>query len=618
MKICERNISYALITFLIVVISTITINAQLDDSKPLAKVGNQIITVEEFSNRFEFMPHLNYSDDNPDTLKREFLYSLIAEKLWAMEALQKRVDTLEVIQQSIKTLEKLFVKDELFRKEVESRIQLSSEEIAKGLLKVPRTLSIYLITSQDSNEIFSIHKILTANNFDSLLSTRPEFVSQQKPIEIKLGTLGDENIEDVVFNLKLQEFSKPLKSDSKWFIIKVVNEQIDSSLFQNNETARNKVISILTERKRKKIAGNFLDQLLGGRTISANNELFAEFSDKLIQVLNKRFDKINIQDSNQNFELTSSDLSSVLRLIEPAKLNSLFVEFDNTKLSLKDFIYYLMYQKISFPSLKPNRIKLVIHSAVKQFIEDEIIVAEGYKSGLNRNLSVIKDIEMWKNYYLSEIMMQKFADSVLVTESEIDDYISKKIKNASDQIMLNIIEIFTYKLDDMMNVLNELNKGKSFKELAKQYNQREYTKASYGEWGNFLANSAGEIGRVASNMKIGEIYGPIKVQDGYSIFQLIDKKSITDSVITFNDEPKDYIRMKLSLTKVNELINKNTFYLAEKYGVEIDEQLLSRIELSPLNMFTYKLIGFGGKIAAMPVTIPIFEWYYLKSEKEIP
>ncbi len=76
--------------------------------------------------------------------------------------------------------------------------------------------------------------------------------------------------------------------------------------------------------------------------------------------------------------------------------------------------------------------------------------------------------------------------------------------------------------------------------------------------------------------------------------------------------------MKLTLSKVNELINKNTFYLSQKFGVEINENLLNKIELSQINMFTYKLIGFGGKIAAMPITIPIFEWYYFYKKSEIP
>lgn len=246
-----------------------------DESKPVAKVGNQLITVEEFRDRYEFMPHLNYSSDNKETLKKEFLYSLIAEKLWALEGLERGIDTLDVVRSSLKTLEKLFVKDELFRSEVESKIAISFEEISKGLLRVGRTLYVKIITSSDSSEIFRVYNhLVNFNNFDSLLAVRPEYNSQQKPFQIKLGTLSDEFAEDVIFNLKLNEISVPMLSNDNWFIFKLENEEIDSTIMTDNETARNKTISILSERKRKALAGKFLDKVIGGRTISANSELF--------------------------------------------------------------------------------------------------------------------------------------------------------------------------------------------------------------------------------------------------------------------------------------------------------------------------------------------------------
>lgn len=590
-----------------------------DESKPLAKAGNQIITVDEFRNRYEFMPHLNYSSDNKDTLKKEFLYSLIAEKLWALEGLEKRIDTLDVVKNSLKTLEKLFVKDELFRSEVESKIKLTSEEISKGLLRVGKTLSLKMISSLDSSEIFSFqNQLKNSNNFDSLLTSISENHSQQKAFQVKLGTLSDEFAEDVIFNLKIGEVSEPIKSNKNWYIFKLVDEAIDSSIFRDNETARNKTISILSEKKRKALAGDFLDKLLGGRTISANSELFNHFADILITVIQNRIEKGN-QELSDKIELTPDDLQKTVKLLDKEKLNSLFVEFDSTKLSLKDFIYYLMYQKVSFPSSKPNKMKAVLHSAVKQFIEDEVITQEGYKRGLNKLSSVQKDIEVWRNYYLSELMLQSFSDSVSISDSEIENYISGKMNKDGNQIQLNIIEIFTHQLDDMMLIIDELNKGSDFSELAKKFNQREYTKKSNGEWGYFLANSAGQIGNIASNLEVGQIYGPIKVENGYSIIKLIDKKVLSDSLIKMKEEPVEYIKMKLSLNKINDLINKNTAKLALKYKITIDEKLLNETEVRQLNTFTYRLIGFGGKIAAFPITIPVFEWYnLLKEQNEIP
>jgi hypothetical protein len=99
----------------IIIISLISCGASIaqDENKVLAKIGHDEITVQDFKDRFEFMPHLNYSYSNIDSIKKEFLYSLVAEKLWALQASELNLDTAEVIKQSHQTLKDLFVKDEL-------------------------------------------------------------------------------------------------------------------------------------------------------------------------------------------------------------------------------------------------------------------------------------------------------------------------------------------------------------------------------------------------------------------------------------------------------------------------------------------------------------------------
>ena len=95
----------------------------------IATVGASEITIEEFRDRYEFMPHLNYSNDNQDTVKKEFLYSLIAEKLWSLEGSQKRFDTLESVKYSLESLRRLLIKDELYKTEVEPKIKISNDEM---------------------------------------------------------------------------------------------------------------------------------------------------------------------------------------------------------------------------------------------------------------------------------------------------------------------------------------------------------------------------------------------------------------------------------------------------------------------------------------------------------
>ena len=79
------------------------------------------------------------------------------------------------------------------------------------------------------------------------------------------------------------------------------------------------------------------------------------------------------------------------------------------------------------------------------------------------------------------------------------------------------------------------------------------------------------------------------------------------------------IRVKIALSKMDNLINDKTVLLAKKYKISIDEQILKTLKTTGLNTFTYRFIGFGGKIAAFPITIPMYEWYKeYELRKEIP
>lgn len=587
-----------------------------NETDVLAIVGSDKITVEEFQNRFDYMPHLNYSSSDIDSIKKEFFYSLVAEKLWALEADELEIDTIETIQKSLKTLEKLFVKDELYKKEVESKINITSSEISTGLSRVTRILNTLIITLPDSDKAWKLfYDFQKGVLFDSVLVN---LNMPLKPFEIKYASLEDEEMENIVYTLKLNEISKPVKSKDNWFIFKLVDDQPDITIDLSKDYARNIVIKKIKDRRSQKVGKNYLDELLIDKRITADRKLFDLLSDNLLEVIKNRIGKTE-NDSISDIQLLESDIKKVLTLITKVDLNADFISLDNNPATLNDFLYYAFYKKIYFDTFNPFKFKQALNKIVKQFIEDEIISRKGFELGLNNLPSVKNDLRIWRNYYISEILMRSYADSIKVSDEEINDYINPGKDNPTITL-LNIIEIFIKDIDDCEKVLTELSNGKNFEFLAEIYNQREWTKQSKGEWGFFNSSNAGEIGRIAARLNVGDIYGPLKVNDGYSIFKLIDKKTQTDSPKQIIDKDSlKFIRIKIALSKMDNLLNKKTTELAKKYKINIDEQLLKKVETSQLNTFTYRLIGFGGKIAAFPITVPMYDWYKMyEQKKEIP
>ena len=586
------------------------------DSDVLAKIGSKEITVEEFKNRFDFMPHLNYSDANIDSIKKEFLYSLIAEKLWALEADELQIDTIETIKYSLHSLQSLFVKDELYKQEVESKIVITNDEISKGLSRVTRVLSTLILTFPDSSKIWNLYNAFqTGMSFDSMIIVTG---MPQKPFEVKYGSFEDEVMEDILFSLRLNEISKPVKSKNNWFVFKIVDDQQDISIDPSKDHAKNIVIKKLRDRKAQKLGRAYLDKLFIGKSINADRRLFDLMSDKLLDILIVRTGKTK-SDSLIDVQLLEADIKKVLSSLNPVDLNAAFINLDPDPATIKDFLYYTIYQKVFFDSFSSIKFKQSLNRIVKKFIEDELISREGFKNGLDKLPSVKNDLQIWKNYYLSEVLMNSYSDSITITDDDMERLITEE-KDLPGSLQVNIREILTENIEDAEKVLNELNDGKDFESLVNIYNQRAWTKKSNGEWGFFNPSKAGEIGRIAAGMDIGQIYGPIKVNEGYSIFKLIDKKNQSGIQNTVLDKDSlKFIKVKLALGKMDNLINEKTVSLAKNYKTSIDEQLLQKVKTSEINTFTYRFIGFGGKIAAFPITIPMYEWHeQYKQIKEIP
>jgi peptidyl-prolyl cis-trans isomerase C len=611
--IMNSTLNYKII--ILSLLFTTFVSAQIE-SNELAKIGRGKITVEEFQNRFDFMPHLNYSSSEIDSVKKEFLYSLVAEKLWALEADELEIDTLETIRLSLRALQKLFVRDELYKQEVESRINISGFEISKGLNRVTRILNTLIITEPDSQKAWKLYDAFHKGaSFDSVVISKK---MPQTLFEVKFGSFEDDAMEDVLYTLSINEISVPVKYKDNWFLFKLISDKQDLSIDPSKEQAKNIVIKKLRDRKSQRLGQNYLDKLLSGKSITADRRLFDVVSDNLLEILKNRTAKTE-KDTVLDVQLFEIDIRKAMSIINQSDLDAVFIDLDSNPITIKDFLYYIIYQKISFDSFNSKRFKQLLNRVVKKFIEDEIIAGEGFKLGLEKRTSVRNDLQTWRNYCLSEILMHKYADSVTVTDEEINKSITNE-NYATNNWQVNIREIFTDNIEDAEKILNELNDGKDFESLAEIYNQREWTKQSKGDWGYFDSSIGGEIGKIAAGLNIGQIYGPLKVYQGYSIIKLIDKrKKETENQYTADRDSLKFIRVKIALNKMDNRINNQTINLAKKFKVILNDQLLKKIETTEINTFTYRYIGFGGKIAAFPITIPMYLWYrQYEINREIP
>jgi parvulin-like peptidyl-prolyl isomerase len=582
----------------------------------VAKVGDKEITISEFRERFELMPHVTVRQFNEDSTKLDFLYSLVAEKLWALEAENKGLESSEIIKYAINDLEKMYVRDALFKREVESKVTVTDKDISLGMSRIKIQLELDIFSSMDSVLIKSIYEsLITGASFDSLKIIYNEIISSE-PAYISFGDLGDEIIEDSLYSLKPGQFTVPLNSAYGWFIFRL--NKIGTKTLNPNEIQKYNsfVKDRIKERRAMKEGTKYLSKLLSGKLIDIDKTLFRTLSDKVYEII---FNKTPSNTSTP-YILSEFDIRDILSSITDADGSASFIKFEKNPVTLKEYLFSLTLSGFTVNKLSPGNVDSKLASAVKAYTEKELITREGLRQDLNRLPEIKKDIQLWKENYLAQILRNSFTDSARVSEDEIYQQYLKTLKDSSTVTQVNITEVLTDNLDVIEHVLNEIENGKDFKSLAMEYTKRNWVKERGGEFGLFPVTMFGEIGRIAGGLNVGEVYGPLTTSEGYSIFKVIDKVEGKSTFSKSFDEAKNQIKNNLFAEKLDKIFNSQTKALAKKYGITINESSISNLKLTNVQMFTYRFMGFGGRITAVPYTKPWYEWYHqLKSDiKEVP
>ena len=616
-SINQITLMYILFFLFLLFFSTKVSWGQSDEQKIVAKIGSEIITENEFMERYELTPQI-YAGmiDGEESIKKEVLYSIIAEKLWALEAESIGLNNSELMKTTYRAIEKMYVRDALYRQEILNKVKLSDDYLIESFRRNSLLLNLNYIFSTDEMEIDDLYEQINSGvDFYSILVKRPESNLQEVPYTISYGQMN-KVVEDRLYSLKPGEITKPIKAPKGWYIFRLLT--IEEKVIENSQQTEEQqkyVVKVAEKTMTDSIYKDFYSRFFKDEVAETNKELFLKLSDLVVEALNSRSEKENIPHGEKVY-LLPEDLYKIAIDLGPELLKAEFIKLNDQPATINDFLQELSIEKFYVDSLETNHIKGRLNFAVKTFIEHELLSREGYKRGLQNLPEVQRYLKMWRSFYLSETLRQEISENIQITDEEAYEYFLEKNKDTTSIIEVKIIEVLTDDLDVIRTVLDELNAGKDLRELAVKYTIREEAKNNNGELGFFSVDEYGEICKKSAIMKVGEMYGPVKVSEGYSLFELIDRKE--EKVISVVDftTVKENIKVELRHKKYSDALINKTVELANKYNVQLNDEALSSIKVLNTTTVVYRLFGFGGKLLAVPITSPNYLWVKPWQEQE--
>ena len=611
---------YSQIVFLLFIIVSL-LKAQKSDDKIIAEVGPIKVTASEFKQRYEMVPHVGrHIKGREERLKAETLYSIIAEKLWALKAEELGFDSSAVMEYTFKAVEDMYLRDALYRKEIKDKTSIDPKKYAEAKKRALVYLNTKFIYAKEKSEIDRLYNELkNGASFDSLLSMRGESLLQkEQPYQIHFGQMA-EFAEDSVYSLSVGEYTSPLKSPDGWYIFKLIS--VEPEIIENDKQVKNmekKIRSIVQKREEENEFQKYYRSFFPGHKIETNGYLFWSFADKVIAALKERKKLAKVEDGKA-VHLETEDFYKIKNQFGPDSLNMVFVQLKDNPITLRQFLYSFAFEGFYSAATDPNVIRAQLNSRVKRFIEHELLTRQAEKDGVKNDPQVKSEIQMWRDYYLATLYKQTLFDSSNVTDAEVRNYYNKKKNSDGLETQVNIIEIYNDSLEVIEKVFQEIDKGVDFKTVAQKYSDKKIN-GDKVETGFFPVSSHGEIGRIAETLNIGDVYGPLKIDNEYVVFKVIDKKTSKEKLPDSFDKIKDELKRQLKAEKVSKKMIDNTVKLANKYGVKVNEKLLYNMDVVDYNMLVYRYMGFGGRMLAVPLTPTFIEWVepWQRSQSELP
>lgn len=590
-----------LYTLIIICCISITNLAQ-KQKEVVAKIGAVSITDEEFSKRFELSPHprpdKNY---NPVEIKKDFLKTLVAEKLLAQQAVKLGLDKTKEFKDSYNFMLDFYLRDILYMKEVKSKVVLPDSDLAVGRDRIRKTINTKFIFSVDEKEIYSISEVIKKGaSFDSILATRPEKDEQKFASEVTFGTMH-KKIEDVLFTLSPEQVTPPIELKEGWYICKVYSGSIKNSL---EEKDRSRVKNVVESRIEEKVYHDFYKKFFKGIVVNADRKLFNQLFEAMDIFL--KGNKNTLIFDKGKFTIYETELLKIRKLLSEKDFSQVFIKFDKNPVTLDEFIDYMKLADFDLLRIESGYLKRRLNSYISTFIQNQILAREALKRGYDKLPDVTSDMKIWKDNYLSNLMMKQNYKTHTVTDEEAYEFYSKNSGKIPKPDEVKFTKIISDDLDVIQKVLDGVDKGTDFSELKKLYSKSD---ENLEEDKYYPLNQDGDLWKALASMKIGEIYGPLKLNNGFAVIKLIDKREGKKELIESFEDAKSQLKSILQTKKMYKELEDTTAKLAVDNNLQIDEKVLNAIKVNMVNMIVYRRFGFGGQQLAVPYTPNFSSWY---------
>jgi hypothetical protein len=566
----------------------------------VAKAGDLFVTEKEFMQRFELLPALQRSRKSRiEESKLELVYSLIAEKLLAQEGRERKLDRDSSFLSAFEEVRKLLARDQLYREEVQSKVHASNQEVRRGMAEAQREILIsFLFFDKKEDAIFVRKQIKTGRDFDQLrIDSSMHAVRDTATV---IWSDAQPAIERAAYGLKKGEISGVLNVGSGYYILKV--QRTATSTFYTSlqpSVLYERVLARIRERKEEVRLNEYLKEVLKGRVGYSRPAPFK----RLGLAIERAFSRTSISGK----VALSTVMVQQMRAECDNILSDTLAVAGSRMWTVADVLDQLYTKGFNVDSSTVKSLPALLNTQVKVWVQQELLAQEALRRRLDQYPEVREQLDMWQESFLAQWMKLAVKRRISVSDAEAISFLQRS-DSAIDIPRVIIRELKTSTLDHMQQALTELENGKNMEEVISHWCSDPDLRQRKGVLDAFPISEREPIGELAWQMTPGQRYGPLKDSTGFIYFELLSKETKSELSDTALGARLEKARKELAHMKEKRML---TLFLAQtgaSRGFDIYQDRLMKLEVSTTPMMTFKILGFGGRMFAVPFVDPQIEW----------
>ena len=550
---------------------------EVDDTDIVAQIGSHKISVGDFRIDYE----LSLAKPRPVRpaarrvdRKSEHLHSMVEGRLLAMAALDLNMDEAVDVQRLLKWHEKQAVIRQLYRQEIRDQVKVEKSESRNAFELLNEKVEVRQIIVPGKTAAKKLHqRIKQGESFEriamDLAGSDEELKRMLSAREFTWGQL-DENLETALFGLNMNEISAPIKTNSGYHLIQLINRKRKVLLTEYDYQGRQHYVETIIRRRREASLGKeYATSLMESLRPRAVGPVLLEFTELAKHALRAEGSEIQVPPYLQVYKVRPH-----LEEIRDREL----VIFNGGSWTVGQFLDLVQE---AHPGSRPDLTKpgpLQIYLSV--LIRDEFLADLGYQRKLQKSEAVIEEVERVRDDLLASRLRRALWDTVQVSSKEIQDYFERNKDNYEIPEMVDVQEIMVRDKATADSLHDVVGRGADLAELAREHSVRKWAAKKGGALGYITGDAFGEIGRRAVKMSIGELSGsvPIKVDGvtvGYSVFKVIGQKPSQSPQLS---EISSKVSRDALRSKRLAVLDRFLAGVKHQHPVQIDESVLQSIK----------------------------------------